>query len=149
MASAPARSPRPAALAAASSWSVTLAMALTTTTGCSPCATPPATISAVRWMAVGVFNRGAAELHHDEIVMRNRLWIEFARAGLTRSKLAQCLQHLRIQQRSARRAANGVVREHGELPVQRPQGRSRPTVAAMPSAAHAVQPRLRDDLRLA
>jgi hypothetical protein len=42
-----------AVAAARSSWSVTLAMALTTTTGCLPSATRPATMAAVRPMAAG------------------------------------------------------------------------------------------------
>ena len=41
MARAPVRSPVAAAAAARSNWSVTLAMALTTTTGCLPSATRP------------------------------------------------------------------------------------------------------------
>jgi hypothetical protein len=53
MANAPARSPCTAVAAARSSWSVTLAMALTTTTGCLPRATRPATMAAVRRMAAG------------------------------------------------------------------------------------------------
>ncbi len=52
MARAPVRSPRLAAAAQASSWSVTLDMAETTTTGRLPWATRPATIEAVRLMAV-------------------------------------------------------------------------------------------------
>jgi hypothetical protein len=40
-----------AAVAARNSWSVTLAMALTTTTGLLPIATRPATMAAVRPMA--------------------------------------------------------------------------------------------------
>jgi hypothetical protein len=53
MASAPVRSPTAEAVAARRSWSVTLAMALTTTTGCLPRATRPATMAAVRLMAAG------------------------------------------------------------------------------------------------
>ena len=53
MASAPVRSPCAAVAAARSSWSVTLAMALTTTMGCLPRATRPATMAAVRRMAAG------------------------------------------------------------------------------------------------
>ena len=52
MAKAPVRSPSEAAAAARSNWSVTLAMALTTTTGFCP-ATRPATMAAVRPMAAG------------------------------------------------------------------------------------------------
>ena len=51
MARAPVLSPRPAAEAAARSWSVTLAMAETTTTGEKPLARRPATMAAVRFMA--------------------------------------------------------------------------------------------------
>ena len=53
MASAPVRSPSAAAAAARSNWSVTLAMALTTTTGLLPPAARPATIAAVRPIAAG------------------------------------------------------------------------------------------------
>ena len=53
MESAPVRSPAAAEAAARSNWSVTLAIALTTTTGCLPCATRPATMAAVRPMAAG------------------------------------------------------------------------------------------------
>ncbi len=51
MARALARSPRAAVAAAESSRSVTLAIALTTTMGCNPLRTRPATISAVRRIA--------------------------------------------------------------------------------------------------
>ena len=53
MARAPVRSPWQRRTAARRSWSVTLAMALTTTTVCLPAATRPATMAAVRLMAVG------------------------------------------------------------------------------------------------
>src|SRR5208337_4645235 len=53
MARAPVRSPLAAQDAARRSWSVTLARALTTTTGCLPMATRPATMAAVRLMAAG------------------------------------------------------------------------------------------------
>jgi len=53
MASAPVRSPCAAAAAARSNWSVTLDMALTTTTGRLPAAKRPATMAAERPMAAG------------------------------------------------------------------------------------------------
>src|SRR5579863_7649328 len=51
MARAPVRSPCEAAAAQRGNWSVTLAMALTTTTGCLPMDTRPATMEAVRLIA--------------------------------------------------------------------------------------------------
>ena len=59
------------------------------------------------------------------------------------NKLAQRGQELPIQHRRSRSTADGVVGEHGELPVQK---RARPQAAYRGShalAAHAVQPRLR------
>ncbi len=48
------------------------------------------------------------------------------------AELAQCIEQLGVEDRCAGGAADGVVGEHGELPVERVQGRRRPTVAAMP-----------------
>ncbi len=68
-------------------------------------------------------------------------------------QFAQLHQQLGIQQRRARRAANGVVREHGELPVQQSAGaqaadgggHARPAHAIWirTRSAHAVEARLR------
>ena len=64
MASAPFRSPRPAAFAAARSWSVTLAMALTTTTGRLTPGQPACDNFGSAVDRRSIFDRSAAKLHH-------------------------------------------------------------------------------------
>src|SRR5580658_9452514 len=142
MASAPVRSPAAAAAAARSNWSVTLAMALTTTTGCLPCATRPATMAAVRPMAAG----SSTEVPPN--FMTTRLMRIFpsssgARGGYGHGlKLAQAGEQLCIQNGGAGGSANGVVREHGELPVEHRAGAQAAHGNGHAVAAVAVEARL-------
>ena len=66
MARAPVRSPLAAAAAARSNWSVTLAMALTTTTGCLPCGDASGDDGGGAGDGGRVFDRGAAEFHDNQ-----------------------------------------------------------------------------------
>src|SRR5579862_256042 len=176
MARAPVRSPCEAAAAQRSNWSVTLAMALTTTTGCLPIDTRPATMEAVRLIAAGsstdvppnfMTTRLMPELPPFQLercaeppvpemqVLRLRppqrppLRVTAERGRLhagcgfgDRFKLAQAGQQLRVEDGRAGRAANGVVRHHGELPVQQSAGAETSDGYAHTATAIAVEPRL-------
>ncbi len=153
IASAPALSPRPAAEAAASNWSVTLAIADTTTTGASPRSRRPRTIAVVRRIAAASSTEVPPNFITTRVARASSARASALRAALMPAphraaprlhlQLAQPRQHLCVQHRRARRPANRIVREHHELPVQQvalaqpAHGRSH----AMP--AHPVQPRLR------
>src|SRR5271157_1648650 len=115
MSSACSRSPRPAAAAMASNWSVTFAMALTTTKGRS--AKRDFTMLATRSMAVASSTE----------VPPNFMTITAAPpsqdvAGRRSRQVALHLQKFGVEQRRACRAADRVVREHGELVVQNAAG---------------------------
>src|SRR5271157_1151206 len=125
--SACSRSPRPAAAAMASNWSVTLAMALTTTNGRS--GKRDFTMLATRSMAVAsstdvppnFMTITAASGSPNE----RRFCARWGGgpppqdvAGRGSRKIALRLEEFGVEQRRSRRAADGVVREHGELVVQ-------------------------------
>src|SRR5271165_1351314 len=111
MPSACSRSPRPAAAAMASNWSVTLAMALTTTNGRSD--RRAFTMLATRSIAVASSTE----------VPPNFMTITAAPPGLDvggrwSRQIALRLEEFSVEQRRSRCAANRVVREHSELVVQ-------------------------------
>src|SRR3954469_23738032 len=108
MARAASRSPAPDALAQATSWSVTLAIALTTTTGF--CARRDSTILAARVMA--------AESSTD--VPPNFMTI--IANSHPAAEIALHFQQLGVEQGSAGSAADSVVREQRELPVEQGTG---------------------------
>src|SRR5271166_2206415 len=115
MSSACARSPRPAAAAMASNWSVTLAMALTTTNGCSD--RRAFTMLATRSIAVASSTE----------VPPNFMTITDAPPGLDvggrwSRQIALRLEEFSVEQRRSRCAADSVVREHSELVVQNAAG---------------------------
>ena len=153
MASAPVRSPTAAAAAARSNWSVTLAMALTTTTGLL--ALRDAAGNDGRGTADGgrIFDRRAAKLHDYQAHAKLQIsWARqlatashgFARCGFGhRLQLAQAGQQLGVQDGGAGGSANGVVREHGELPVEHVAGAQAADRDGHAVAAIAVEARLR------
>ena len=65
------------------------------------------------------------------------------RASQRRNKLALRSQELAIQHRRTRATADGIVREHDELPVQQRAGAQAAHGSGHAIAPHAVQPRLR------
>src|SRR6266571_6376823 len=98
-------------------------MALTTTTGFLPWATRPATIAAVRLMAAG----SSTDVPPNFITTRlmrsfPSLFLGACDRFSHRFQLAQAGQKLRIEDGCACRAANGIVRQHGELPVEQVAG---------------------------
>src|ERR671930_1276712 len=123
------RSPLPAACAMARSWSVTLASALTTTTGFS--GRRSRTMHAARSMAAA----------SSTDVPPNFMMIMHEARGSIQVSLH--LQQFRIEQRRARRPADGIVREHSELPVQQTAGTQPPYAHGHAAATFGVQPRLR------
>src|SRR6202041_2985588 len=143
IARAPVRSPAAAAAAARSNRSVTLDMALTTTTACLPWAMRPATMAAVRPMAAG------SSTDVPPNFMTTRLMRIFpsssgARGGYGHGlKLSQAGEQLCVQDGGAGGSANGVVREHGELPVEYRAGAQAADGDGHAVAAIAVQARLR------
>src|SRR3954469_7362665 len=129
MARAASRSPAPDALAQATSWSVTLAIALTTTT--SFCARRDSTILAARVMAAASSTK--VPPNFMTIIARSQGAAEISLHG----------EQLGVEQGSAGGAADGVVREQRELPVEQ---RTRPQPADSrrhPSAALHIEPGLR------
>src|SRR3954471_804858 len=100
------RSPKPAARPVASSWSVTRAMALTITTG--DCGRRSRTIAAARSIAAASSTE----------VPPNFITIMPALQGGSFRQVPLRVKQLRVQQGRARGAANHVVRENGELPVE-------------------------------
>src|SRR5271169_3399878 len=123
------RSPAPAARAIARSWSVTLASALTTTIGFS--GTRSRTMHAARSMA----EASSTDVPPNFItIMREARWS---------TQVSLRLQQFGIQQRRARGSADGVVREHGKLPVQQ-VARTQPAHTHRHAAATiGIKPRLR------
>src|SRR5258708_34938678 len=97
-----------------SSVSVTLAMALTTTTG--PCCRRPLTMAATRSIA----RASSTEVPPNFMtIIGVASWREYGGAapGLfspTRAEGNLCFKQFRIQERGAPRAAGGVVGEHAE-----------------------------------
>ena len=126
MASAPVRSPRSAAAAAASNWSVTLAMALTTTTGVKSARAPAFDNFSGAGNRGRALHRGAAELHDDD----------FHRAahGFNPDGDSLPCDASNSAFSSAAPAAPRIVLCDSTVNFQssREQGRNRPTVAAMP-----------------
>src|SRR5271169_6877087 len=110
-------------------WSVTFAMALTTTTGF--CARRPLTIAAARSMALA----SCTEVPPNFItIIGGRTSTEGSRDQLNKRycmdtsgfspEVSPHFEQLSVQQGGARRAANRVMGKHGEHPVQdtaRPQ----------------------------
>src|SRR5712692_11571091 len=116
----------------ASSWSVTLAMALTTTTGF--CACRPFTIAAARSIALAsstevppnfitiigdtffaADRRRAAQMEcHIRIFGR----CHPQRTQRSSIEISPGLEQFGVEQGRAGRPANGVMRKHGELPIQ-------------------------------
>src|SRR5713101_4922973 len=141
----------------ASSWSVTLAMALTTTTGF--CACRPFTIAAARSIALA----SSTEVPPNFITIIGDTFFAADRRRATQMKchiriFGRChpqrtqrssieisldLEQLGVEQDRAGRPADRVVGKHGELPVQHAAGtqaahRGRHSVAAV-----GIEPRLR------
>src|SRR5271165_755230 len=136
MSSACSRSPRPAAAAMASNWSVTLAMALTTTNGRS--GRRPFTMLATRSMAVASSTE----------VPPNFMTITAAppsknMGGRPSRQIALRLEEFGVEQGRARSAADGVMREHGELVVQNAAGAQPPDAHRHAVAAVNIEARLR------
>ena len=137
----------------AASWSVTLAMALTTTTGCLPMATRPATMAAVRSMAAG----SSTEVPPNFITTRlmpnlpivlalaaeRRLGARGSRGRSHWFKFAQAGQQLGVEDGGSGGAANGVVREHSELPIEQAAGAQAADGDGHAAAAIAVEAGLR------
>src|SRR6202041_649121 len=113
MARAPVRSPEAAADAARSNWSVTLARALTTTTGCLPSAMRPATMPAVRLIAAG----SSTEVPPNFITTTLMRDFSFSSCGSgmrgfdDRIQFAEIGEQLGVQDCGSSSAAHGVVRE--------------------------------------
>src|SRR5579862_9872298 len=100
-------------------------MALTTTTVCLPAATRPATMAAVRLMAVG----SSTEVPPNFITTRLMRCLfrpqAFLGAGCDFGndlQLAETSQQFRVQNGGAGSSANGVVGKHSELPVEQSAG---------------------------
>src|SRR3954468_18196862 len=108
--SALSRSPLPAARPIASNWSVTRAMALTTTTGLF--GRRSRTIAAARSMAAASSTE----------VPPNFITIMPALQGGSFRQVPVGVKKLGIQQGSTGGAADHIVREHGELPVEKIAG---------------------------
>src|SRR5271166_3309626 len=111
MSSACSRSPRPAAAAMASNWSVTLAMALTTTNGRS--GKRAFTMAATRSMAAA----------SSTDVPPNFMTITVSPPARKEQALASRqealhLEKFGVEQGGSSGAADGVVREYGELVVE-------------------------------
>ena len=58
-------------------------------------------------------------------------------------QIALGLEQLGIQHRRPGRAANGIVRKHGKLPIQHAAGPQTPDRVVMPFAGFHIKPRLR------
>src|SRR6202041_356824 len=111
IARAPVRSPAAAAAAARSNRSVTLDMALTTTTACLPWAMRPATMAAVRPMAAGSSTDVPPNFMTTRLMRTFPRWLD-ADSGLGhRLQLAQAGEQFRVQDGGTGCSANGVVRE--------------------------------------
>src|SRR5271165_4638054 len=138
MSSACSRSPRPAAAAMASNWSVTFAMALTTTNGRSEIR--PFTMLATRSMAVA----SSTEVPPNFMTItaapgvpnERRLCARWGGGSSSKNvggrpsrQVALRLEEFSVEQGRSRSAADGVMREHGELVVENAAG-------AQPSHAH-------------
>src|SRR5256885_4649654 len=108
--SALSRSPDPAARPMARSWSVTPAIALTTATGA--CGRRSRTMAAARSMAAA----------SPTEVQPNFITIMPALPGGSFRQISLRMEQLSVQQGRAGGAADHVVREHGELPVQQIAG---------------------------
>src|SRR5271166_2940897 len=115
MSSACARSPRPAAAAMASNWSVTFAMALTTTNGLSD--RRPFTMLATRSMAVA----SSTEVPPNFMTITGAPPVLDV-AGRRSRQVALHLEEFGVEQRRARCAADCIVREHGEFVVENAAG---------------------------
>src|SRR5271157_1850479 len=99
----------------ASNWSVTLAMALTTTNGRSDMR--PFTMLATRSMAVA----SSTEVPPNFMTITAAPpWLDVG--GRPSRQVALCLEEFSVEQRCARRAADGVVRKYGELVIQNAAG---------------------------
>src|SRR5919197_912151 len=122
------RSPLPAARAMAKSWSVTLASALTTTTGFS--GRRSRTMHAARSMAAA---------SSTDVPPNFMMIMHEARWSI---QVSLHLQQFRIEQRRARRPADGIVREHSELPIQKVAGTQPAHAHGHAAATFGVQPRL-------
>ena len=122
----------------ASNWSVTFAMALTTTNGRS--GSRDFTMLATRSMAVA--SSTEVPPNFITIMAEHR---RTAPTGLDSGRQEQALhfQKLGIQQSRAGRAANRVVREHGELPVEHAARTQTADADGHAIAAINVKPRLR------
>src|SRR5206468_11874174 len=124
-----------------SSVSVTLAMALTTTTGCL--ARRPSTMEATRSMAFA----SSTEVPPNFItIIGVASWM--ARWGRevqdrTSSQVAFGLQQFGVQQGRAGGAANRVVREHGKLPVKYAAGTQPSDCSGHAGAQIDIETRLR------
>src|SRR5580698_1524885 len=123
-------------------------MALTTTTGLLPWLTRPFTMSAVRLMAAGsstevppnfITTRFICKLPNGSAETASRMR-DVSSHGL---QLAQARQQLGVENSRAGGAANRIVREHCELPVEH-AARAQPAYGHSHAvAAVAVEARLR------
>src|SRR3954470_7163571 len=109
MARAASRSPAPEAFAQATSWSVTLAIALTTRTGF--CARRDSTILAARPMAAA----SSTEVPPNFMTI---IASSLSASGIRVAEVSLHLQQLGVEQGSAGSAADGIVRQQRELPVE-------------------------------
>src|SRR5271165_3478889 len=136
MSSACSRSPRPAAAAMASRWSVTFAIALTTTKGCS--CRRALMMLATRSMALA----SSTEVPPNFITITAAPpSYDVGRRGSR--QVALHLQEFGVEQCRTSRAANGVVREHGELVVENAAGAQASDGDRHAMAAVHVEARLR------
>src|SRR5580700_654018 len=127
------RSPLPAAAAIASSVSVTLDMALTTTYGCS--ANRPLTMPAMRSIAVASSTEVPPNFITITVLPPSRL-LESRRAS---RQVALYFEEFGVQQRSAGRAANRVVREHRELVIKDATGTKTPDADRHPATTVEIE----------
>src|ERR1022692_57890 len=125
-----------------SSVSVTLAMALTTTTGF--CCRRSFTIAATRSMA----RASSTEVPPNFItIIGVTSWQSYGSAGQVSIEVTLGIEQLRIQHRRAGGSADGVVRKHGELPIEHPAG-PQPAHRCGHACSHVdIKPRLRAVIR--
>ncbi len=127
--------------AAASSWSVTLDIALTTTIGGLAAAAAPGDDVPGARDGDSVFHRSAAEFHDDDVhaagppVRADR--------SVCAEKLSLGGEHLGVEQGRSGGAANRVVREQRELPIEQAAGAQAADGGRHAVAAIDVETRLR------
>src|SRR5450759_5402003 len=130
------RSPFPAAAAMASNWSVTLAMALTTTKG--RCDKRAFTMAATRSMAAA----SSTDVPPNFMTITAAPPEKEVEALASRQE-ALSLEEFRVEDGGASGATNGIVREHSELIVEHTAGTQPSHAHGHPAAAVHIEARLR------